>query len=38
MGTGPHHWDLLLRARAIDNLCYVIGSCTARFTEDPSIY
>ncbi|EGR32808.1 nitrilase member 2, putative [Ichthyophthirius multifiliis] len=38
MGTGPYHWDLLLRARAIDNLCYVIGSCTARFTQDSSVY
>ena len=38
MATGPHHWDLLLRARAIDNLCYVIGSCTARFVEDTSVY
>ncbi|KAL4455429.1 hypothetical protein ABPG74_012581 [Tetrahymena malaccensis] len=38
MGTGPIHWELLLRARAIDNLAYVVGSCCARFTEDPSVY
>ena len=24
--TGKAHWELLLRARAIDNLCYVIGA------------
>lgn len=38
MGTGPLHWELLLRARAIDNLSYVIGSSTSRSTEDPSLY
>ncbi len=24
--TGKAHWELLLRARAIDNLCYVVGA------------
>ena len=38
MGTGPLHWELLLRARALDNLSYVVGSCCARFTEDPTVY
>ena len=28
--AGPHkemHWELLLRARAVENTCYVVGSC-----------
>ena len=36
--TGPLHWELLLRGRALDNQCYVIGSCVARFTGDDKIY
>jgi nitrilase len=24
--TGRAHWDLLLRARAVENLCYVVAS------------
>ena len=36
--TGPLHYELLLRSRALDNLCYVIGACVARFTGDPNIY
>ncbi|MCC2666967.1 MAG: 2-oxoglutaramate amidase [Gammaproteobacteria bacterium] len=25
--TGTAHWELLARARAVENLCYVIGAC-----------
>lgn len=25
--TGAAHWDILVRARAIENLCYVIAAC-----------
>lgn len=25
--TGKAHWEVLLRARAIENFCYVIGAC-----------
>eukprot|EP01138_Halocafeteria_seosinensis_P001995 gb/GECG01002043.1/.p1 GENE.gb/GECG01002043.1/~~gb/GECG01002043.1/.p1 ORF type:complete len:362 (+),score=29.95 gb/GECG01002043.1/:1-1086(+) len=28
--TGPLHWELLLRARALDNQCYVAGASQAR--------
>ncbi|KIR02029.1 Nitrilase/cyanide hydratase and apolipoprotein N-acyltransferase [Lachnospiraceae bacterium TWA4] len=30
MTTGPLHWELLLRSRAVDNQCYVIGASSAR--------
>jgi omega-amidase len=30
MTTGPAHWELLQRARAIDNQCYVITTSPAR--------
>ena len=33
MTTGPAHWELLQRARAIDNQCYVITASPAR--SDP---
>jgi deaminated glutathione amidase len=25
--TGQAHWEVLTRSRAIENFCYVIGSC-----------
>lgn len=25
--TGKAHWELLLRSRAIDNFCYMVGAC-----------
>ncbi|BET00738.1 Carbon-nitrogen hydrolase [Nesidiocoris tenuis] len=31
--TGPMHWDLLLRSRALDNQMYVAGVCGARDTN-----
>ncbi|KAK2710781.1 hypothetical protein QYM36_012084, partial [Artemia franciscana] len=30
MTTGPPHWELLLRARAVDNQVYVVGASPAR--------
>ncbi len=30
MSTGPHHWELLLRARAVDNQMYLVGASQAR--------
>lgn len=33
MTTGPAHWELLYRSRALDNQCYVVGTSVAR---DPS--
>lgn len=38
MATGPMHWEILLRGRAIDNLCYVVGSCAARYVEDSKVF
>ncbi|CAJ1915619.1 unnamed protein product [Cylindrotheca closterium] len=32
--TGPAHWELLQRGRAVDNQCYVMMASPAR-TEDP---
>ena len=28
--TGPLHWSLLLRSRAVDNQCFIIGCSTAK--------
>jgi omega-amidase len=37
MTTGPAHWELLQRARAVDNQCFVLTASPARSTEtDPS--
>ncbi|MBQ6231328.1 MAG: carbon-nitrogen hydrolase family protein [Eubacterium sp.] len=30
MTTGPAHWELLYRARAVDNQVYMVGTSTAR--------
>ncbi len=27
MTTGPAHWELLLRQRAVDNQCFTVGTC-----------
>lgn len=32
--TGPAHWELLQRARALDNQCYVLTASPARTTEE----
>ena len=36
--TGPLHWELLIRSRALDNQLYVVGCSTSRFKEDPAMY
>ena len=36
--TGPLHWELLLRARALDNQVFVVGASPARYTKDLSVY
>lgn len=36
--TGPLHFELLMRGRALDNLSYLIGASTRRYVEDPSVY
>ncbi|MGN0364299.1 MAG: carbon-nitrogen hydrolase family protein [Bilifractor sp.] len=33
MTTGPAHWELMFRSRALDNQCYMVGTSDAR---DPS--
>ena len=33
--TGPAHWELLQRGRAVDNQCFVVTAAPAR-TEDPA--
>ncbi|MDR0519499.1 MAG: carbon-nitrogen hydrolase family protein [Clostridiales Family XIII bacterium] len=33
MSTGPYHWELLLRARAVDNQCYFAACAPARSDE-----
>ncbi len=35
--TGPAHWEVLLRARAIENTCYV-AACSPAAPEDPAAY
>ena len=30
MTTGPAHWELLFRSRAVDNQCYMVGTSSAR--------
>jgi omega-amidase len=33
MTTGPAHWEILQRARAVDNQCFVLTASPARSTE-----
>jgi omega-amidase len=35
MTTGPAHWELLQRARAVDNQCFVV-TCSPARDEDPA--
>jgi len=32
--TGPRHWELLVRSRALDQQVYVAGSSAARYLEN----
>ncbi|GMH61868.1 hypothetical protein TrRE_jg12821 [Triparma retinervis] len=34
MTTGPRHWSLLQRSRAVDTQCYVVSSSPARSTRE----
>jgi omega-amidase len=36
--TGPLHWELLIRSRALDTQCFAVGVSVAQYKEDPSIY
>ena len=36
--TGPLHWELLLRSRALDNQLFVVGVSPARYIQDPNYY
>lgn len=35
--TGPAHWELLQRARAVDGQCYVLTACAARSDPPPPV-
>lgn len=35
MTTGPAHWELLQRARAVDNQCFVLTASPSRSPETP---
>ena len=36
--TGPLHWELLIRSRALDNQVFVLGVSPATFTQDKNFY
>ena len=36
--SGPSHWELLLRTRAVDTQCYTVGVTCAKEEEDGSAY
>ena len=33
MTTGPAHWEIMFRQRAVDNQCYMVGTSDARDLE-----
>jgi predicted amidohydrolase len=37
MTTGPAHWELLFRTRAVDNQVYMIGATPARQSDAPYV-
>ncbi len=37
MTTGPLHWELMFRQRAVDNQCYTIGVAPARDERSPYV-
>ena len=37
MTTGPAHWELMFRQRAVESQCYVIGTAPARDMESSYI-
>lgn len=30
MTTGPAHWEIMFRQRAVDNQCFMVGTSVAR--------
>ena len=36
--TGPLHWHLVMRARAVDTQCFVLACCSARPAQDSGDY
>ena len=36
--TGPLHWHLVMRARAVDTQCFVLACCSARPPQDSGDY
>lgn len=36
--TGPLHWELLLRGRALDTQCFTVGVSCAQAKEHPELY
>ena len=36
--TGPLHWHLVMRARAVDTQCFVLACCSARPSQDSGLY
>ena len=36
--TGPLNWELLIRARGLDNQCFAAGVGVAQYKEDPNVY
>lgn len=38
MTTGPAHWELSFRARALDNQIYMLGCAPARDTQGMDIF
>ena len=38
MTTGPAHWELLFRQRAVDNQCFTVGVSPARDTRAPPMW
>jgi predicted amidohydrolase len=37
MTTGPAHWEMLFRTRAVDNQVYMVGAAPARQTDAPYV-
>lgn len=37
MTTGPAHWELMFRSRAVDNQCFMVGTSAARDPEGPYV-
>jgi len=36
--TGPMHWELLIRSRALDNQCFALGVSVAQPKDNPELY